>query len=289
MDLSNDDKKFLSDFDMQVKNTIDKFNLINDDDRLFVAVSGGKDSSVLLYILKKLGYKVEAITVDVLIGKYTKKNLENIRIFCKDLEIKLHEISFRDTFGYSLCYITSALKQNGLNLNSCSVCGTLRRYLINKKVRELKATKVALGHNMDDEAENIIMNYLKNRLSLSARLGPMGGMIKHSSFVSRIKPLYFIQNFEAERYSKIMNFPVEYGICPCSVDAFRRSIRDNLKIYEKKHPGTIKNIVTHFLSTLDDLKKEFKNDSSQKFCLECGEPSAGSVCRTCQLISNARC
>ena len=100
-------KQFTTKIENQVKQTIEKFHLVTKKDILLVACSGGKDSTTVLYILNKLGYKPQAITIDAAIGNYTKQNLENIKKFCKKPNIKLHIISFKKEFGYSLCYIKS--------------------------------------------------------------------------------------------------------------------------------------------------------------------------------------
>jgi len=89
------EKHFRRYFEDKVKKTIRKFNLLNHKDKIAVAVSGGKDSTVLMYVLKKLNYDVTAITVDAVIGNYTKQNLENLRGVCKKYKIPLKEISFR--------------------------------------------------------------------------------------------------------------------------------------------------------------------------------------------------
>jgi len=92
-----------------VLSTIQKFKLLRKSEKILVACSGGKDSTTILYILKKLGYPVEAITIDAQIGDYTKQNLENIKLVCKKSSILLHIISFRKEFGYSLCYLRSLI------------------------------------------------------------------------------------------------------------------------------------------------------------------------------------
>jgi uncharacterized protein (TIGR00269 family) len=282
---TNAEKRFLEGFEKKVKATIKKYSLLSKKDKVLVAVSGGKDSTTALYLLKKFGYAVEAITIDVLIGKYTKDNLENIKKFCKESKIRLHVVSFRKKFGYSVCYMKSALKSKGAGLNSCTVCGVLRRYLINKHVKKLGADKVVTGHNLDDEAESVMMNFFRNTMHLSARLGPVSGFAKHAGFVPRVKPLYFTKKSDVEKYSKIMNFPVQYGACPCSVDAYRRSVREFLDALEKENPQIKENIISNFLAMLPKLKLKFKAQSPN-ICRKCGEPSMSDECRTCRILAS---
>lgn len=268
----------------RVKETIDRFSLFSPQDKIVVAYSGGKDSTVLLYILHALGYDVEAITLNAYIGCYSRENVQNAISFCQTREIPLHHVSFREEFGYSLCYLRTILNQKGLHVKSCTVCGVLRRYLLNKRVRALGATKIAFGHNLDDEAQVVLMNFLKGDVDQSARLGPRSGVADDVRFVQRVKPLYFVAEEEVVMYSKIKQFPVHYGACPCSVDSYRYFIRQLIKKYEQEFPNAKKNIVELFLS-LSPLLKQSVPTPEIPTCLNCGEPSSGDQCRTCTLLA----
>ncbi|MEM4253869.1 MAG: TIGR00269 family protein [Candidatus Woesearchaeota archaeon] len=280
------DERFLEFVENKVLNTIIKYSLFSKKEKIAVAVSGGKDSTTLLYILQKLGYNIEAITVDSHIGCYTQKNLENLRETCKKLGINLHEISFRKIFGASLCYLRDSIRSKGNSYKSCTICGVLRRYLLNKKARELKAKKLVLGHNLDDEAQSILMNLMKNRPELNARLGPAVDSVNDELFVPRVKPLYYVTEAEIVRYSKIMGFPVKYCRCPCASDGFRFAIRDFLDLQETKNPGIKENIVRFFLKNQSGLKKMYENQK-WSYCSFCGEISSNNICKACELLGIA--
>ena len=277
---------FMDYFEKKVRRTIKKFDLFSKKDHIGVAVSGGKDSTVALYVLKKLGYKVEGITVDAVIGNYTQKNLENLRSVCKKYNIKLHEISFRDEFGQSLCFIRSVAQSKGLNYSSCLICGVLRRYILNKRAKELKFDCIVTGHNLDDEAQAFIMNVFRNDIILARRQGPITGSGKNKSFVKRVKPLYLCTEKEVEHYSKLMNFPVNYGKCPCSEGSYRNEYREMLNEFEKKFPPTKYNIIQFFLRTVHQMKEKDVGDEIEiGKCDQCSEPSANKVCKRCEILN----
>lgn len=275
--------KFMKDIEKRAEDTIKKFKLFSKNDKVGVAVSGGKDSTVCLYILKKLGYDIIGVTVDAVIGNYTKQNLENLKKTCKKYGIKLEEISFKEEFGHSLCYLKSILNSKGNNIQSCALCGVLRKYLLNKYARKLKLDCIATGHNLDDEAQSFVMNIFRNDINALKRQGPVSGVGKSDKFVRRVKPLYFVREDEAKKYSKLMGFPVNYERCPCSVDAFRKNFRDGLSEAEKTYPKIKEKIVGYLIKNVckgKDMEKSIK----MKSCSKCGEPCKENVCRACQII-----
>ena len=275
-------------FEKKLEDTIKKYKLFSKKEKILVAASGGKDSSSLLYALKKLGYKIEAITVDAVIGNYTKDNLERLRKFCKEQKIKLHEVSFRKEFGHGLLEIKKILSKQGIKPTSCTICGILRRYLLNKYARKLKFKKIATGHNLDDEAQSIMMNYLKNNLELTARLGPTTGIIRDKKFVVRVKPFYLITEEEIVEYSKELRLPVKYGRCPCSEGVFRRNMGKFIDESEVELKNIKKNIVNNFLRNINKYKQYYADERHLKYCKKCGEPAKWSVCRTCQILDKIK-
>jgi len=279
----SDNQKFISNFERTVRGTIRKYDLIDRKDKIIVACSGGKDSTTALYLLNKFRYNVEAFMIDLRIGNWSKTNRDNLEKFCKDNKIKLHVIDIQRELGYSMCYIRSVIKSK-TKLKNCTVCGVLRRWLVNRKARKLGATKLVTGHNLDDEAQTILMNMFKKNIKLSIGLGPKSGVIQDKKFVQRIKPLYFLPEKDIEKYSKIMKFPVQYKRCPCISEAFRKDIRALLNKLEKRIIEIKSNIVMSFLDTLPVLKKTYKTNEKLKYCKICTEPSRDDICYACKLI-----
>lgn len=281
---TQDDHAFVRQFEQTVADTVACCRMFSPDDKILVAVSGGKDSTAVLHVLHKLGYPVEAVTVDAHIGCYTEQNLINLRHVCQQLNVPLHEIAFRKVIGASLCYIRDYLKAQGHNLKSCTVCGVLRRYLLNAKARALGATKLVLGHNLDDEAQVVVMNFIKNRPWMNARLGPVPGRLDDARFVPRVKPLYFLSEEDVVRYAKLMRFPVKFGKCPCSVEGFRNAIKDFLTAQQIIQPDAKRNIVQALLAMLPRLQEKYAAQSVGH-CAQCGEPASSGTCKPCSILN----
>jgi uncharacterized protein (TIGR00269 family) len=263
---------FSSFIEEKVRVTIRKYALFKKKDNIAVAVSGGKDSMSLLYLLNKSGYMVTAIAIDEGISGYRDRTLYNMKEFCLKNNIRFRINSFKEEFGIGLDEIIKKKK-----VLPCTVCGVFRRRLLSVGSRGFDA--LATGHNMDDEAQAVIMNLLKSNVSLLSRLGPLTGT-KNKEFTKRVKPFYLCSEREIMAYSIINGLNTDFEECPYVRQSFRLRVRDMLNGAENMDKGTKKRIIDSFLG----IKVRIGGDSaSQTFCRFCHEPSANETCSVCAI------
>jgi len=259
---------FLDYFEKKVEDTISRFGLLDKDDRVCVAVSGGKDSVVLLYLLNKFGYDVSALAIDEGIEGYRSETLDFLRVFCSSYGVPLVIKSFKDETGRDL----DDMPSHG---SMCNACGTFRRFMLNKYSQGFD--KVATGHNLDDEAQAVLMNLFKAQLDLFDRQGPITR--ESDGFTRKIKPLYYLREKEILAFAFLKGFDVPFVECPFARLSFRSKVRDFINSAEVINPGVKDNIISTFL----DLK--ISNDSPvvTGTCEVCSFPSEGNICRACRL------
>ena len=160
-----------------VGRAIEDFNMIEAGDRVMVCLSGGKDSSVVLVLLKNIlgnrrDVQLVAFSIDEGITGYRPESLSMARTLCRKLGVEHHTLSFQKLFGTTLDKkIKEVRKDPDQKIQeACTFCGVGRRYAMNKVSRELKATTLAVGHNLDDESQAVILNYIRGDLFRAARM-----------------------------------------------------------------------------------------------------------------------
>lgn len=271
-------------FEKKVKKTIRTYKLVDKEDYIGVAVSGGKDSLTILSILHSIAeqqrkLKLVAILIDEGIKGYRDKSIKDAKDFCKKLSIPLEIVSFKKEYGFVLDKVADKGKP-------CSICGVLRRHLLNKKARELGVKKLATGHNLDDEAQSVIMNQFRRNIETSARLGPVTGITKDKNFIPRIKPLYLVTEKEVMTYAFLQNIANTFVECPYEQESYRSDVRDMLNNFEAKYPGTKHSVISSFLEILPLLKKSYKKEKKIGVCKSCKEPTSQETCQKCQILAS---
>ncbi|MFC1682569.1 ATP-binding protein [Nanoarchaeota archaeon] len=262
--------------EVEARKTVGK--VLNKKEKILVALSGGKDSTVCAYLLKKFGYEIEAIHIDLGMGNYSKKCLGAVVKLCKDLEIGLHLYDVKKEMGSSMCYLRSSIQQKK-GLKNCAICGVIKKWILNKEARKLKVSKIVTGHHLDDEAQTFLLNFLKGSLQLSASTGVITRNISDKKFIPRVKPLFYVLEKDILKYSKEKKLPVVYEKCPCAIDSYRIQVREFMKSLSSKDK---ENIIKNFERVFPKLEKM----KSQKinYCSVCGEPSMREICRVCELM-----
>jgi uncharacterized protein (TIGR00269 family) len=285
-------KCFTDSIEAKVRSTITHYHMLKFDDHLAVAVSGGKDSLAILYILSKLRkYRPQttltAVTVDEGIRGYRDEALTIASDVCKKLEVPHHIVSFKQLYGYTLDEIVERAKERDQKtLTPCAYCGVLRRRAINFGAREVKATKIATGHTLDDEAQTVLMNILRGDIARLAKEKPITSEV-HPLFVQKIKPFCEIPEKESALYAYAKKIAFQDTPCPYANEALRNDIRGMLNRMEEKHAGT-KFTVQRAIEKMRPAIEETAKKEDFKICRECGEPSAGELCKTCEMLKSIR-
>ena len=268
------------DIEKKVAETIREYGLLKKSDKVVVALSGGKDSTSVIYVLKKMGYDVHGLLIDLYLGEWSKIHNGKMTAFCGVNDIPLTIVDLKKELGQGICFIKAVLKKQK-NLTGCTVCGIIKRWILNKWAKKLGADVIVTGHNLDDEAQNVLMNFLKGNILLGVNSGPATGGKEVKGFAQRIKPLFFIPENDIRDYAKSKKFDILYDKCPCSFETYRADTRDWLDNISNEEKSAI---VENFQKLVPKLRKD--NVMEMKICKKCGEPSRSDVCNYCKIVCN---
>lgn len=188
----------------QIVKALSEFNMIEDQDRILVCVSGGKDSSILLALLQEIQRRAEVefeIEAAILDQKQPGFSVDEFRLWVQSLGIKLHVIE-KDTYSIVKEKVTEGATY-------CSLCSRLRRAILYDFAFENKFTKMALGHHATDLVETTFLNlfYTGNLASMPPKLKSDDGR----NII--IRPLCYVAEKDLLELSQQWQFP----IIPCKL------------------------------------------------------------------------
>ena len=283
---------FTKSIEEKVRATIAKHNMLKPDDNIAVAVSGGKDSVTLLHILAKIESEFPkatlcAVTVDEGIRGYRDEALKLAAENCRKLGVKHTVVSFKELFHIQLDELVNKLRKNrernSGGLSPCAYCGVLRRRALNLAARRVKVDKLALAHNLDDEAQTILLNIMHGDALRVARVKPVLEE-KHPLFVPRVKPLGEVPEKEIAFYAYLKKIEFQSVPCPYASTALRSDIRAMLNRIEEKHAGTKFTVLKSIEKIRPALEASTRERVPLQECKLCGEPTANEICMPCQML-----
>lgn len=263
----------------RIEKVITDYSLIDPDEKVAVALSGGKDSVLTLHALhyfrEKFNFELVAIAIDEGISGYRADGLQIARQHASELEIGLIEKSLRKEMDITLD------QASNFHQTACIPCGVFRRYLLNRTANDLGADKVATGHNLDDEVQSFLMSFARADTRRFVKFGPKLDRI-HPRLIPRIKPLWNIQEKEVGLWVVLNDLEVHLAECPYAYTSFRSHLKNYLNHLEEKHPGTKMNLLKSFQKSFQFEKSPQRGIALQE-CLRCGEPSSSLLCKACEI------
>ena len=210
------------------RQAIDTYGMIEENDKIAVGISGGKDSLTLLYALSHLRrfysrkFDVVAVTVDL---GFNNLALEEIREFCKKLDVEYHIIKTQ---------IAEIVFQVREESNPCSLCAKMRKGALNDAVKELGCNKVAYAHHKDDLLESMMMSFLfEGRIHTFAPVTYLD-----RSKLTVIRPLLFLYEGDVKGFVKEYQLPVVKSPCPVDGSTKREDMKNLIKEINYKYPGS---------------------------------------------------
>ena len=278
------DRCMVKSVERRFRRAMGEHRLVSPGERVALAVSGGKDSVSCMHLLTDYcaskNCELVTVTVDEGIKCYREESLPIARENAEQLGIEHFVVSFRQAFGVTLDKIVKLAKRKKTEFNPCTYCGVMRRSLLNQAARELGADKLATAHNLDDEVQAIMLNYVRADFSRLHRLGPK--YPPREGFVPRIKPLREIPEKEVALYAMLKGIKVHLGVCPYA-GGIHTEIRDFLNRLETNHPNS-KFMILRMFDRMKPKLAEVVPEFEMRKCEVCGEPTSASICKSCELL-----
>jgi uncharacterized protein (TIGR00269 family) len=279
-------KHFRDYFETRVKRAIRQQGKLPSKGLVAVALSGGVDSLITLKLLAELirqrpKVDLHAISINEGIKGYRDLTLKTASYYCNEWKIPWHLLSFKTEVGYTLDEIS--LIRDGFN--ECTYCGVFRRWLINLKAKEINACKLATGHQLDDIAQTILMNWITADMEKLARLGPHSEV--QPGLIPRIMPLKLIPKAEVKLYASLNGVKIHSKNCPYSIRAFRKHFKEIIEFLESKKPGISYSIIKSYDLIKDTLLQNYGLKNLNP-CKKCGEPTSQAICKKCELLEKLK-
>lgn len=209
-----------------MRKAIEEYNMIEENDKIAICLSGGKDSITMLHAFKALQrfypkkFEIIAISIDPGFEFFDIEFLENM---CKQLDIPLY---IEKSNAKEIVFDIRKEK------NPCSLCANLRRGIINSIAIREDCNKIALGHNQDDVLETFLLNLLYT--GNIGTFAPVSYMDR--SKITLIRPLIYTPEKETRRFVRKNGLDVMKKVCPMDGTSKREDMKQLIFTLTKSIP-----------------------------------------------------
>ena len=272
---------FLAFFKNQVKEAIRKFRMLERDEHVLVAVSGGKDSLALWDVLIEEGYRTTGLYLDLGIFDYSVESKAKCEHFAAAHGVPLIVVSVAEEVGAPVPVIKNVTRRP-----PCSGCGLSKRYLMNRAALEHGIPVVATGHNLDDEAATLFGSVLHWQTDALPRQSPALPST-HAKLARRVKPLYRLSERETAAYAFLRKIDYIVEECPFAKGATSITHKEILSRLEDVSPGAKHNFLFGFL---EKARPAFERAEAVTLneCVRCGQVTTGTLCAFCKLADQVK-
>lgn len=263
----------------QVTRALEEHKMIAPDERVLVAVSGGKDSLALWDLLLDLGYEADGLYIGLGIRGYSEPSATFAQGFANRRGAHLVEVDLPRDFGYD---VRSAAKAD--HRVPCSACGLSKRHIFDRAAIEAGYDVVATGHNLDDEAAVLFGNLLHWDLAYLGRQRPV--LPGRDGFPRKVKPLVRLSERETAAYCVLRGIEYQVEECPMSAGNKHLGYKDALNGVEERSPGTKAAFYKGFLEKGTMLGAGLAEEERGGLhpCQSCGAPTVAELCAFCRLV-----
>ena len=266
----------------QVTRAVESYSMFGPEDRILVAVSGGKDSLALWDLLLGLGYRADGLYLGLGIGDYSDESGRYTRAFAEARGARLLEIDLPSEYGYDIPAGSTAARRA-----PCSACGLSKRHLFNQAALDEGYDVVATGHNLDDEAAVLFGNVLRWDMAYLGRQHPVlpGG----AGFVKKVKPLIRLGEREMAAYCVLQGIEYIVEECPMAEGNRHLGYKAALNEIEDRSPGSKAAFLFGFLERAAPMVQGVAEAEREALhpCPGCGSPTVSEVCAFCKLVQRA--
>ena len=272
---------FLAFFRRQVTTAIDKYRMFGREERVLVAVSGGKDSLALWDVLLEEGYQTSGLYLDLGIFEYSVESQAKCQAFAATHGVPLIVSAVAEAVGGPVPVIQKVTRRP-----PCSGCGLSKRYLMNRAALEHGFPVVATGHNLDDEAATLLGSVLQWQTDALSRQSPALSST-HPKLVRRVKPLYRLSEQETAAYAFLRRIDYIVDECPFAKGATSIAHKEILSRMEDNSPGAKHNFLFGFL---EKGRPAFERADAVALreCERCGQVTTGTICAFCKLADQVK-